>query len=154
MDVLPRPVQLDLALGEATHAGAHGGGVLGPHAGVGDDHRVGGEPVGVAFDEVAEVRGAGLLLALDQELEVHGRCAAPGGGEVGADAECVEEHLTLVVGGTARVEAVSVDHRFEGVGVPAVLAGCGLHVVVSVDEDRGAPGSSAGHSAKTAGRPR
>ena len=70
VDVLVGAVQLDLALGEAAHAGAHGGGVLGPHAGVGDDHGVGGEPVGVLLDEGAEVRGAGLLLALDQQLQV------------------------------------------------------------------------------------
>ena len=53
------------------------------------------------------MRGAGLLLALDQQLEVDGGGGAAGGGEVGADAEGVEEDLALVVGRPARVEAVA-----------------------------------------------
>src|SRR5205085_10755162 len=59
---------------------------------------------------------------------------APGGGEVGADAEGVEEHLALVVGGAAGVEPAVDGPRLERVGVPAVLAGGGLDVVVAVDE--------------------
>lgn len=144
VDVLVGPVQVDLALGEAAHAGAHGGGVLGPHTGVGDDHHVGGEPLGVLLDEGAEVRGAGLLLALDQHLQVDGGGGAAGGGEVGADAECVEEHLALVVGRPARVEAVAADHRLERLGVPAVGPRRGLHVVVPVDQDRGGVGVRGG----------
>ena len=72
-----------------------------------------------------------------EQLEVHGGGGAAGGGEVGADAEGVEEHLALVVGRAARVEPAVADDRLEGVGVPAVLAGGGLHVVVAVDEDGG-----------------
>jgi hypothetical protein len=137
VDVLVGAVEPDLALGEAAHAGAHRGGVLGPHAGVGDDHGVGGEPVRVLLDERAEVGGAGFLLALDEQLEVHGGGGAAGGGEVGADTECVEEHLALVVGRPACVEAVVADDGFERLTGPAVLAGGGLHVVVAVDQDRG-----------------
>lgn len=137
VDVLVGAVEFDLAVGEAAHSGADGGGVLGPHAGVGDDHGVCGEAVPVLLDEGAEVGGAGFLFALHEELEVDGGSGAAGGGEVGADAECVEEHLSLVVGCSARVEAVSDDDGFEGVGVPAVLAGRGLDVVVPVDEDGG-----------------
>ncbi len=139
VDVLGGSVQLDLALGEAAHAGADGRGVLVPHAGVGDDHRVGGEPVRVLLGQGPEVRGAGLLLALDQQLEVDGGGGAAGRGEVGADPERVEEHLALVVGRAASVHPAVADHRFERVGGPAVLAGGGLHVVVAVDQDgRGA----------------
>ncbi len=137
VDVLLGAVQPDLALGEAAHTGAHGGGVLGPHAGVGHDHRVGGEPVRVLFDERTEVRGAGFLLALDQQLQVDGRGGAAGGGQVGAHAEGVEEDLALVVGRTARVEAVVADDGLEGVAVPAVLTGGGLHVVMAVDQHGG-----------------
>ncbi len=140
VDVLRRPVQLDLALGEAAHAGADGRGLLVPHAGVGDDHGIGGEAFGPLLDQGAEVRGAGLLLALDQELEVDGGGRAAGGGEVGPDAERVEEHLPLVVGGAAPVHPAVADHRFERIGVPAVLAGGGLHVVVPVHEDGGGVG--------------
>lgn len=140
MDVLVGAVQPDLALGEAPHPGAHGGCVLGPHAGVGDDHRVGGEPVGALLDEGAEVRRAGLLLALDQQLEVDGRSGTAGRGEVGADPECVEEHLALVVGGAPREEPVAAYDGLEGVGVPAVLAGGGLDVVVAVDQHGGGLG--------------
>src|SRR5690606_11639433 len=115
-------------------------GVLGPHAGVGDDHGVGGEPVGVFLDEGPEVRGTGLLLPLDEQFEGHGGAGAAGDGEVGADTERVEEGLALVVGGAARVQAVAADDGLEGIAVPAVLAGGGLHVVVAVDEDRGGVG--------------
>ncbi len=42
----------------------------------------------------------------------------------------------------------SRDHRLERVGVPAVLAGGGLHVVVAVDQHgRARPASPEGHSA-------
>lgn len=145
VDVLLGAVQLDLALGEAAHAGADRGGRLVPHAGVGDDHGVGGEPVGPLLDQGAEVRRAGLLLTLDQELEVDGGGGAAGDGEVGPDAECVEEHLPLVVCGAPPVHAAVADHRLERVGVPAVLAGGGLHVVVPVDED--------GRGVRVVGRP-
>lgn len=145
VDVLLGAVQLDLALGEAAHAGADRGGRLVPHAGVGDDHRVGGEPPGPLLDQGTEVRRTGLLLALDQELEVDGGRGAAGGCEVGADAEGVEEHLPLVVGGAPPVHAAVADHRLERVGVPAVLAGGGLHVVVPVDED--------GRGVRVVGRP-
>ncbi len=121
---------------------------------VGDDHGVGLEPVRVLLDEGTEVRRAGLLLALDQQLQVDRRGGPARGGEVGADAECVEEHLPLVVGRPARVEAALADLRLEGVAGPAVLAGGGLNVVVPVQRTVGAWGSSAGQSAKTAGAPR
>lgn len=52
----------------------------------------------------------------------------------------VEEHLALVVGRPARVEAVLADDGLEGLAVPAVLAGGGLDVVMAVDEDRGCLG--------------
>ena len=68
-----------------------------------------GEPVGVRLDQGAEVRGAGLLLALDQQLEVDGGGGTAGGGEVGPHAEGVEEDLPLVVGGAARVQAAVAD---------------------------------------------
>ncbi|CAM5500773.1 hypothetical protein STENM327S_05371 [Streptomyces tendae] len=72
---------------------------------------------------------------------------------MGADTECVEEHLPLVVGRPARVETVLADDGVEGVAVPAVLAGGGLYVVVAVDEDRRRLRVPEGHSAKTAGAP-
>ena len=131
------PYRPDLALREAAHAGADGGGVLRPHAGVGHDHRVGREALGVLLDQSPEVRRTGLLLALDQELQVDGGGGAAGGGQVCADPEGVEEHLALVVGGAPRVHPAVGDDRLERVGVPAVLAGRGLHVVVSVHQDGG-----------------
>src|SRR5207248_8568041 len=125
-DVLVGAEEVYLTVRQAAHAGADGGGVRGPHAGVGDDDGVAGQAVGVGADQGREVRRAGLLLAFDQELEVDGGGGAPGGGEVGADAEGVEEHLALVVGGAAGVEPAVDGPRLERVGVPAILAGGGL----------------------------
>ncbi len=134
MDVGVRPVQVDLGVREAAHTGADGRRGLGPHTGVRDDDDIGRQPVGLAADQPGEVRRAGLLLALDQQLEVDGRRGAAGGGQVGPHPEGVEEDLALVVGGAPGVQPVADHGRLERVGRPAVLTGGGLHVVVPVDE--------------------
>ena len=156
MDVPVGPAEVDLAVGQAAHAGADGGRVARPHAGVGDDDDVAARAGrACAPQQRGEVRRAGLLLALDEQLEVDGRAGAAGGRQVRPDAEGVEEDLALVVGRAAGVAAGrrrtvgsngGCSHRSSGVD--------GLHVVVAVDQRRSArPGRRCGHSAKTAGRP-
>ncbi|GAA2936218.1 hypothetical protein GCM10020221_34950 [Streptomyces thioluteus] len=137
MDVLVRPVQVDLALDESAHAGADRRGVLGPHAvsetitlsqarrSARSRIRAGkfGEPNSSSPSTIS--------------LRLTGRGRPAGGRQVRADTERVEEHLALVVGGAAPVEPAVLEDGLERVGVPAVLAGGRLDVVVAVDQDRG-----------------
>ena len=92
------------------------------------------QPVAPLLQQRGEVRRAGLLLALDDQLEVDGRAGAPGRGEVCSHAERVEEDLALVVGGAARVQPVAVDGGLERRVLPEVERRDRLHVVVAVDE--------------------
>ena len=68
-------------------------------------------------------------------------------GQQGADAERVEEHLALVIGGAAAEDPAVPLLRRERLIVPAVLEGGGLDVMVAVDEHPRAPGSAAGQCA-------
>ena len=70
-------VEGHLAHRHAAHAGDGARHVLGDHPGVGDDDDVGVEPVAPLGQQRLEVRRAGLLLALDEELQRdrRGRCA-------------------------------------------------------------------------------
>ena len=92
-------------------------------------------------EQGGEVRRAGLLLALDQQLEVDGGGVAAGGGEVGAHAEQVEGDLALVVDGAAGVQLGAVravdDGRLERRVHPQLRRVDRLHVVVAVDERDG-----------------
>ena len=109
-------------------------------------------------EQGGEVRRAGLLLALDQQLDGDGGGVAAGGGEVGAHAEQVEGDVALVVDGAAGVQLGAVgaldDGGLERRVHPQLRRVDRLHVVVAVDErDRGVRRRRCGHSAKTAGAP-
>ena len=86
------------------------------------DDDVAGEPVAPLREQGGEVRRAGLLLALDDQLEVDGGAGAAGRREVGADAERVEEDLALVVGRAARVQPLAVDASARTAGAPTARA--------------------------------
>jgi hypothetical protein len=121
------------------------------HAGVADDDDVAGQPVGALAQQVGEVRRAGLLLALDEQLDRDGGGVAAGGGQVRPDAEQVEGDVALVVDGAAGVQLWTVGAldagRLERRVLPQRLRVDRLDVVVAVDErDRGA-GSALRHSA-------
>ena len=128
-------VEVHRARDQPAHAGDHARDVRRDHAGVGDDDDVGVETIAVRGEQFLEVRRAGLLLALDQELERDRRAGAAGRREVRAQAEQVEQQLALVVGRAARTQHVTVDRRVERVGVPQLQRVDRLHVVVAVDED-------------------
>ena len=137
------------------HAGADGRRLARPHAGVGDhDDVAGAAGRACSREQGGEVRRAGLLLALDEQLEGDRGAGAAGRREVGADAEGVEADLALVVGGAARVQPVAVDASARTAGAPTARAGRpaarrGGRRRATV----GASASSLGHSANTAGRP-
>ena len=48
-----------------------------------------------------------------------------------------DHHARLVVGRPAAVHPLVADLRLEGIHVPPLLQGCGLDVVVGVEQDRG-----------------
>ena len=83
-------------------------GVAAEDAGVADHDDVAVEPVAVRAEQLGEVHRARLLLALDDDLEVHRGRGAPGGREVRAEAEHVEEDLALVVDGAAPDQLLAV----------------------------------------------
>ena len=95
------PRNIDLGVDHPAHAGADGRGVAADHAGVGDDDRVAGQRLAVRGEQRGEVRRARLLLALGQQLEVHGGAVRPRGGQVRGDAEPHHREVALVVGGAA-----------------------------------------------------
>ena len=63
------PGQRHLDRGQPAHAGAHGRHVGGPHGGIADHDHVAGQPLPLAPEQAGEVLGAGLLLALDDQLD-------------------------------------------------------------------------------------
>src|SRR5207248_11730331 len=96
------------------------------------------QTVAFAFEERLEVRAADLLLALDEEFEVH-REAAVAELEEPAQRLEVVEHLALVVHRAAREELTVADRRLEGWAHPFVERAHRLHVVMAVHHDRGRP---------------
>ena len=70
-----------------------------------------------------EVRRAGLLLALDEELEVDRRGVPAGRGQRAAQAEQVEQHLALVVGGAAGEQLLAARRSARTAAIPTAPAG-------------------------------
>ena len=132
-------------VGERGHAGVE-------VRGVGEDDVVRGQHRLVLLEELAEVLGADLLLALDDELDV-ARQPGPGlqvrghGGDVG-------HAPALVVGGAAAVQAAAALGGLEGRGLPLLRPPGRLHVVVAVEQDRGrARAGAASRRTRRGGRP-
>ena len=112
----------------------------------------------VLLQQRGEVRGAGLLLALDQQLDGDGGGVAAGGGEVRAHAEQVEGDVALVVDRAAGVQLGAVGARRRGwartAGAPTARAG--RPAGRRGGRRRARPARRRrreGHSAKTAGAP-
>ena len=84
----------------------------------------------MGLGEGLEVRGAYLLLALEDELHTAGE--RPGGLEPGVEGAEPRREAVLVVGDAAGVYDAVAYLRREGVGVPEVDGVDGLDVVVVV----------------------
>ncbi len=101
---------------------------------VGDHGDVRPQQVGVALDELGQVLGRALLLALDDDLD---RDRAVAVGEERADRGRVDHDAALVVRGAASVHPPVLHDRLEGRRVPLVERPLRLDVVVRVEQDRG-----------------
>ena len=132
-----RAAQVDLPVDHAAHAGADGGLVRRPHAGVGDDDDVTAQQLAVLAEQVGEVGRPGLFLALDDELEVDRWTRPAGRCQVRLDAECVEEDLTLVVSRSSGAQLLARDRGLERRRLPELERRDRLDVVVAVHDDRG-----------------
>ena len=84
--------------------------------------------------EVVQVNAADFLFSLDEELDVERQAAVLL--QMRLDRLDVHEHLTLVVGGAARVNLAVTHRRFEGRAGPQIDRIDWLHVVVPVEENR------------------
>src|SRR3989454_3160954 len=102
---------------------------------IGDEHRVGSCALGLPAQQVEQHAAAVFLLALDEEAEVHGRSAA-------ALLNRLEqaEHLALVIRRATREQLAVAHRRLEWRRGPLVQRLGWLHVVVTVDEQRGRAG--------------
>ena len=93
------------------------------HRRVRDDDDVGGELGFVGANEVVEVDAADFLFALEDELHVHRQPAVLF--QVRLDGLQVHEHLTLVVGRSARVDLTVTNRRLERRRLPQVEGSTG-----------------------------
>ena len=107
--------------------------------GVADHDHVAGQPLALAPQQAGEVLRAGLLLALHDQLDRDRRRRRAARGQAGADAERVEQHLALVVGGAPGQQQAVALGGLERRAVPLLQRLDRLDVVVPVDQDdRGA----------------
>ena len=139
------------------HPAADGGDVAADHPGVGDDD-LRRRPARRAWAARTSARCAEPDSSSPSTSSFSDTAGAvgPGGGEVGADPEQHHRDVALVVGGAAPAQLLPHHLGLERRERPAVGDVRGLHVVVAVDEDRGAgsspgAGSAAGQCAHTAG---
>src|SRR5262249_28464659 len=92
------------------------------------------QELGVAADDLVEVRTADLLFALDDPADTDRKLA--GVVAQGADDRQADRELALVVGGAARKQLAVPQRRFERRRVPETDRVAGLDVVVVVQENR------------------
>ena len=87
VDGVVQDLDLDGAVDQAAEAGGQRGDADLPVAGVGDDDHVGAQQFPVGFEEGAERRGAGFLLAFEEEGHAEAKVVAQhaGHGRVGSD---------------------------------------------------------------------
>ena len=104
--------------------------------GVGEHQHVAVQTIAVKLQELGQVPGADLLLALDDDLHVNGQGSL--GFEPGAQRGDVQQDAGLVVHHAATVQApVLAQGRLEGRGLPSLETTGGLHIMVRGDQYRG-----------------
>ena len=103
---------------------------VGEEAGAFPETAVGAEQLGVAADDLLEVRAGDLLLALDDPADRHRRDIQR------ADRRQPHRELGLVVGRAARVEPPVAHRRLERRGLPELDRVDRLDVVVVVEQQR------------------
>ena len=121
----------DDAVDDAADARLERGDPGSPVPTVGHADHVGYEELPVPADQEGEVLGAGLLLALDQDLDGDRRLALPC-----PHRGSVHDDAALVVGGAPPVEAAVANLGFERRAGPLLVRSLGLHVVVRVQQHR------------------
>ena len=99
---------LDVAVDQTAQRRRQAGDAVVPVRRVGEDDHVGRQVVGERVEEPRQVRRAGLLLALDEDLHVDGRPRL-----VGADGRRVQHHAGLVVARPPPVQAAVAFGRLE-----------------------------------------
>lgn len=105
-----------------------------PVAGVGHDNDVGGQPVAVGLQEVAEAWGACLFFTLEEEGDAESELLNLGQDRAqGCD---VHHDAGLVVCCTAAVKAAIDFCGLKRFGVPQFFIARWLHIVVGVEQDR------------------
>ena len=153
VDGVVQDLDLDGAVDQAAQARGEGGNADLPVAGVGHDDHVGAQQFLVGLQERAERRGAGFLLALEEEGHAEAQIVAqhPGHGRVGGD---VGQDPGLVVGGAAAVEPAVAFDGGERLRFPQRQVAGGLHIVVRVQQDGrlALGGGPAGDDGGAAGR--
>ena len=134
------PAHVDLEVRHPAQRRQDTGNPRGEHGGVGDHDGITGKPHLLALEELLEVLAADFLLAFGQHDHVHRQRAAHG--EVRLERLEVQIQLSLVVDRSTRIDA-PVAHGGLERGRGPQLEGFGrLHVVVSVDQQRGRLGAS------------
>jgi hypothetical protein len=137
VEARPERADLDLQRHQAAERDGHGREAGIQVAGVGEHHGVGVEAPPVLTQELPQMLGADLLLALDHHAHVErelARAAHPAVHRRGVD-----EDARLVVGGPAAVEAPLAHGGLEGRRSPGALLTGRLDVVVRVEEQGRSP---------------
>ncbi len=134
MEITVWALHVNLVVGDSTQAVGDGRNAGGELAAVAHHDAIAGQPVAVFGKIVFQCPAADLLLALDEELEIHRQPAFDGNPRLGAFD--VREHLAFVVRRAAGIEFAVATGRLEGGGSPLFHRIGRLHVVMAVDQGR------------------
>ena len=123
-----------LPVGQAAQAGGERGQVGAQHAGVRHEDDVGAQQLAVLLEEGVQAGRAYLFLALEDELHV---VAQPAVAHHVFKGFHLDERLSLVVVGSAGIDAPVADFGLEGVALPQFERLGRHYVVVGIDEHGG-----------------